>query len=516
MRHNGGASIMILHHFPGSAIALCTLFASLSVSAVSAASSTATISASTSSTSIKCSIHGTSVISNAAQATSLASACPSFTGIISISASESIALHGIKTIHGGLIASAVPSLSTISSDSIKNITGSLSLSDLPDLATFNFTQLAFLGSLDIYNLTASARSLSFFQTLQQVNFISIQQTGLFGLEGFDVQQVNMVTIEYNPNLTSVDLGFTNVAVLTIAANHADAEVSLPNLEWVHNIRLANCSAVRMPALTRVNYVLQLEGNSFSEFGNAPSVHTIGDELWINDNSNLRNITLPELQRVGGHMVIQGNPQLSLVNEFSRLEKVGGYVQMDGGFEDISFPSLKSVVGYVEVNSTTALNCSILTSYAENGIISGTYRCHSLTSSAVSPPKRSRGPLSKGDTIAIAISVPLGFLSLASVVGLLVTKHLRLRKRLVTLTNLQTTKSWGTVEAFMESPTDTVIVELCADKEINEGGRNENSIPGPEWRHELDARERPIEMPTHGGDILYELEGDTVHPHKLDR
>lgn len=238
----------------------------------------------------------------------------------------------MKTINGGLVASAVPNLSTLSSDSITNITGSLSLSDLPDLATFNFTQLASVGSLEIYNLTSSAESLSFFQTLQEANSISIQQTGLSGLEGFDIQQVDTVNIEYNPNLTSIDLEFTNVTVLTIAANHADAEVSLPNLEWVHNIRLANCSAVTMPALTRVNYALQLEGNSFSEFGNATNVHTIGDELWINDNSNLRNITLPELQSVGGHMVIQGNPQLSLVNEFSRLETVGGYVQMDGGFE----------------------------------------------------------------------------------------------------------------------------------------------------------------------------------------
>lgn len=96
------------------------------------------------------------------------------------------------------------------------------------------------------------------------------------------------------------------------------------------------------------------------------------------------------------------------------------------------------------------------------------------------------------------------------------KHLRLRKRLAKLTNLQTTKSWGTVETCMEMPTDTAIVELCAEKQINEVGRNENGIPGPESRHELDARERPAEMPTHGGDILYELEGDTVQRHKLER
>lgn len=162
--------------------------------------------------------------------------------------------------------------------------------------------------------------------------IDIQQTGLTSLEGFNLEQVGAVNIEHNPNMTSVDLHMANVTLLSIGNNSADAIVSLPNLQWVNTLSLANCSKVSMPCLTHVDYALELANNTFTDFSDAPLIRTIGQELWIHDNHNLTNITMPKLQGVNGHVIISNNHRLSMLNQLSALETVGDYISVDGSFE----------------------------------------------------------------------------------------------------------------------------------------------------------------------------------------
>lgn len=271
-------------------------------------------------------------ISHAEQASLLASACPTFTGNISISSSENVALDGMSVLDGTLTANGSnSSIAAISSNSITNITGGLCLAHLPALSTFNFTELAQVGSLCLNALPFYTQTLSLLDTIQDINSFDIRSTALTTLNGLDIQRINYLSIEDNYNLTSVYLGVVNVTVLSIMNNSAELDVVLPDLQWVHNLTLANCSAVAIPSLTHVNDTLHLTGNSFSTFDNASTVHSIGDDLWVNNNMNLTHITLPELHSVGGHIVIDNNPKLGVLDEIIKLQSIGGNVQMNGSF-----------------------------------------------------------------------------------------------------------------------------------------------------------------------------------------
>ena len=142
-----------------------------------------------------CSVSDTTTLNDAAAASSLASACPTFTGDIAIGTgvSGNLALNGMQELDGSLLINNVTELTAISSNSLVNITETLSLDALVILSTFSFTKLSSIGTLNLVALPA-AQSLSFLQTLQQLSVIAIQNTQLNSLEGFSLETISDVTI----------------------------------------------------------------------------------------------------------------------------------------------------------------------------------------------------------------------------------------------------------------------------------------------------------------------------------
>ncbi|KAL1296832.1 hypothetical protein AAFC00_004455 [Neodothiora populina] len=517
---HAGAIAVTFYALPNLALAFASFTPSAVVLNLTVLDRPASISASN-----HCSTNSSSqlLISNAEQAASFASVCTSFTGAIHINASENLALDGLRVIDGSLSIAAAPNTTVISSNSLANVTGSLLLSCVPGLVSLNFTSLRSVGSLYLHGLPSSLQDLPLLQTLENVNEIEVRSTELESLSGLNLQDVRGVNIQNNPSLTALDLRAVNVTDLRIANNSQELVVSLPNLDWVNNLSLANCSSVSIPSLTRVNNTLQLLGNSFSGFDNASAVRTIGDGLWINDNIKLANISLPSLRSIGGHVDIADNPQLSVLDRVSALESIGGNMHLDGNFLSISFPSLVNVNGSFVLNTTTELDCTIFDTYYDHGVIMGNYTCSNHTAGSSSKSRNSTltTHISHsehiGTKIALGVAIPLGILGVGSLVALYFLRRLRTgRKR-------RPQNEYEEKKGSLNTSTSSSLIEIGDSKALAELGRNQtNTLVGPEQRHELNATTAPTELEsnavddTHGMNVIigqFELEGDTVQRRK---
>ena len=67
---------------------------------------------------------------------------------------------------------------------------------------------------------------------------------------------------------------------------------------------------------------------------------------------LKSLSFPNLTTVGSHLVLAGNPQVANVSGFDSLNAVSGNVDITGNFASLSLPSLASVNGSFNVQSTS--------------------------------------------------------------------------------------------------------------------------------------------------------------------
>lgn len=272
-------------------------------------------------------------VSDAAGASALGSACPTFTGnvVIATGTTDKIALDGIKVITDNLYLINVTQITEISSKTLETIEGGLGILNTLILSSFDFPLLTTINSIDLQGLPA-AQNLSFFDTLQELSELYIQDTQINSLKGFNLQTIQAVTITNNPYLESLTLLPYNVTQsLTLEGNGLNFQVSMPNIVNAYDLTLQNCSSISMPSLTAVNGSVTLVDNTIPNFEGAPLLATIGGDMNISNNQQLASITLPELTHIGGEFFVDNNPNLTELNQLDLLDKVGGNVSITGNF-----------------------------------------------------------------------------------------------------------------------------------------------------------------------------------------
>ena len=294
-------------------------------------------------TAAQCSNSGTLTVTATADATALAS-CTTYTGSVSVPSSvsfpagsdghQSLSIDGVKRITGNLTVTGAINLAGLSLGSLQQL-GGFELGGLTVLSTLSAPQLIRVDTLNFTALPA-LQQLDFGTGLKQASSVLITNTGLSSLGGISsLQQVDVFNINNNQALTNITLNVTTIKKsLDIEANDgfiSGLSTSFPSLQTAQNMTFRNCSDVQLPSLANVTLDLGFYGNTFTSFA-APMLTTAGALVFV-DNTQLTNISIPQLTSINGTYQIANNTQLKQINGFTKLSVVTGALDFSGNFTE---------------------------------------------------------------------------------------------------------------------------------------------------------------------------------------
>jgi hypothetical protein len=177
-----------------------------------------------------------------------------------------------------------------------------------------------------------------------------------------------------PDLASIDMN------MDIATNDSLANISFPTLAtmggslgFTSNARL---SSLNFPLLSSISVSLQYQLNNIASIS-FPSLQTISDDLYINNNTGLSGISFPILTQVGDNLTLSNNATLSSAS-FPALTTVHGKLYIDNeaslsslsvtslstikdidiqdaGLTSLNFPALTTVTGTLSLNNLASLS-----------------------------------------------------------------------------------------------------------------------------------------------------------------
>ncbi|TKA81538.1 hypothetical protein B0A49_00452 [Cryomyces minteri] len=339
----------------------------------------------------------TKTIQNAGDASALA-ACQTFTGTIAIATgtTDNIALDGIRKIQGSLIADNVTQLTQMSGSSLETITDTFDLNGLTILSTLNFPRLTNVNTIRWEALPA-LQGLSFTTGVQTAASVTIQNTQLNSLTGINLQVVDTFFIANNPYLNQMALQLGNISTsLTLEANGRNLSAVFPNLQWAFNMTFRNCSTVSIPSLASVNGSMGFYSNELTSLI-GPNLTSVGGSLSFVSNTMLTNISLPKLTTIGGGFQIANNTELKSIDGFPSLKTIGGALDFNGNFSNVSLPAISDIRGAFNMQSTGDITdaCNNFKSLSgQNNVIKGKFTC---AGSQVKPGGAGTTPTSSGSS-----------------------------------------------------------------------------------------------------------------------
>ncbi|CAL8582598.1 cell wall protein Ecm33 [Xanthoria parietina] len=333
----------------------------------------------------QCSNSGTLTIASAADASQLAS-CTTYSGSVAIETGlaypmdnngrQQVEVTTVRTITGNLTVTDAISLSSLSFGSLRSIGGfelggltvlsELSMPALTEVSQLNFTALPALQTLDFGN-----------PGLTRAESVLITNTGLSSLMGIsNLEQVDTFNINNNQALQNISLQVTSITgALRIEANdgyQSGLTTSFPLLETATNMTFRNCSTISLPALNNVTEDLGFYGNTFETFV-APNLTSAGGLIFV-DNTELTNISLPQLTAINATYQIANNTQLKQVDGFTKLSVVKGALDFSGNFTDVQLPALTQVQGAFNLQTSARFDCAAFDQLSTNKVIRGKYTC----------------------------------------------------------------------------------------------------------------------------------------------
>jgi hypothetical protein len=223
-------------------------------------------------------------------------------------------------------------LTSISADQLNAIGGNFELTRLTILSGLQFGSLQNVNSIKWISLPA-LQSLNFGQGVRRANNVEISDTALTSLDGIELEAVSTMNINNNRYMTKVDVNaLANVTRgLTFAANSADLEISLPNLEAAANLSFIRVSDVSMPSLSEVGGAIGFYLASFEEFS-APNLTRTGNDVAFVSCDKLSNLSFPQLTTIGGGFLVANNSELEVVDQFPKLKTIAGALDFAGVFD----------------------------------------------------------------------------------------------------------------------------------------------------------------------------------------
>ncbi|KAL5342527.1 GPI-anchored cell wall organization protein-domain-containing protein [Aspergillus crustosus] len=286
-----------------------------------------------------------------------------------------ITINGVERIKGALTSNGASNISGLLAPNLETIDDSFHLEGLTGLTSLEFPQLTKVGDIDFTALPL-LQTLGFTEGVTEAGSVSIVNTGLTSLAGITLNRVGSFIVTDNTQLETVDVNELKNAtnLINFAGNYHELEISLPNLATGTNLTIRNVSTVSIPSLTKLEGQLGFWGNTFSRLS-APNLTETGD-LVFEDNSNLSNLSLPNLETVNGGFLITRNDELGSVN-FPKLATVTGAIDFSGAFDSARLPALKNVRGGFNMQSTGNFSCDTFDDWKDN-TIHGTYKCEAAT------------------------------------------------------------------------------------------------------------------------------------------
>jgi len=226
--------------------------------------------------------------------------------------------------------------------------------------------------------------------------------------------VGSIDINNNNRLTKFDTQVANITSnANIASNGKNLAVTFPNLIWAGELVFRNVSTVSIPSLAAVNGSLIFDENYFTSIS-APNLTSVGNtatghgSLAFVANSALTNLTIPELTTVGGGLQVANNSALQAIS-FPVLITVGGAVDLTGNFSTPNLPKINNVVGALNIESTSQIDCSGFDKLSGN-VVQGKENCVSATEdpTTLSPSgtvtgSSSKPSSSKGAAVSFGVS-----------------------------------------------------------------------------------------------------------------
>jgi len=272
----------------------------------------------------------------------------------------------IKTISGDFIVANASNLVRINIPKLAVIGGKFSLNELTSLTSVHAPVLNDVGSIN-WNVLPILSTVNFDNGVKKIKSITISDTSLIGFSGFDIDYLDILNINNNRFLESINANLKGVKEsLSISANAKNILVSLPNLEWANNITIRDVSSINLSNIESVNASFELIDNNFQAI-KFPKLTNVGGTLSILENYNLKEIEFPNVGEIGGGLMISNNTQISKVNFLPKLSSIGGAIEIYGDIKEISFNKLKLVKGSAILHSTSdGLDCGKWTRSGDEG------------------------------------------------------------------------------------------------------------------------------------------------------
>ncbi|KAL4809068.1 GPI-anchored cell wall organization protein-domain-containing protein [Aspergillus unguis] len=342
---------------------------------------------------------------------------------ISDSISGSVTINNIQRIKGALTSKGGANITSFSAPSLETIDDAFHLEGATSLTSLDFPQLTSVGEIE-FTAVPILQNLGFTKGVSKAGSVTITNTGLTSLDGISLNSVSSFIVTDNTQLEKIDVNELKNAtnLINFAGNYDELEIMLPNLEQGSNLTIRNVSSVSLPSLTKLEGQLGFWGNSFSSLS-APNLTESGD-LVFEDNSALKNLSLPVLETVNGGFLITRNDKLNTI-DFPKLKTVTGAIDFSGAFDKATLPSLKNVRGGFNMQSTGNFSCSTFNSWKDN-TIHGKYDCKASTNdpttadgSSGSSTTSSGGDSSPTDDAAVLTGANVPAMGLAALFGMAV-------------------------------------------------------------------------------------------------
>lgn len=394
-------------------------FAALFSTGLAASSGSTTKTSSATKTSSTNSIPSSCSLGSSATATAQTdlddfAACTTLVGNLTITGElGSAALANVEKLDGSLNIYNATYLSTFAADSLTTITGSLILQDLTVLSSASFGSLETVDTITLLTLPAIA---TFATNLQKASNIEISDTTLESVDGFaTLKEVSVLDINNNRYLTSFNSALESVSeALQISFNGQSTEVSFDNLVWANNITLNDVESATFASLQTVNASLGFINNTISNITLA-KLTKVGQSLSFTSNDELTVLDCSNLTSIGGGFVVANNTLLKDISGFSKLQTIGGAIEVTGNFSTLDLSSLKSVRGGADIESSASnFSCSALNKLQSSGAIQGdSYVCRngfvssSVSSASQSSTRSSSGSRSSSDSSSNSTSSSSG-------------------------------------------------------------------------------------------------------------
>lgn len=258
--------------------------------------------------------------------------CKKIKGDVEITkeAAGTITLNSVEQIAGSLTSKGADNVTNLEAPELSSIGDDFKLASLTRLSNLKMDSLTSVGAIE-FTALPQLSTLRFSKGVSEASDIMIINTGLANLDGIKLETVGRFVITNNRHLKKVNVDELSncTGLINFSGNMEGLEIDFPNLVSGSNMTFTNVSSVSVPSLHNLTGQLGFWGNGFEEFS-APNLTTSKD-LTIMGNDELKNLSMPVLQKVKGGFQIARNDKLSNLS-FPDLETITGALDFSGSFD----------------------------------------------------------------------------------------------------------------------------------------------------------------------------------------